>query len=308
LAEDNGPALLLGAALGAAALAHRDKLVLADAGETIVGFGDWAEQLVAESTGKLRRGILPVVVGSATAPGSAGGDRQPSWIGAAEPPRSGTAVVGPLGGLFLAWEYATAIAGRLLGIDPFDQPNVQESKDNTKALLDEAAGGPLVEPESERSFVEGPLVISGSSGIVGGAITLTGALDGLLAAVPPHGYLAIMAYLNRLTDTQAAELRDILAQRIPAAVTFGWGPRFLHSTGQYHKGGPAHGAFLQITAEPDGQLAIPDQPFDFATLQKAQALGDQKALTGRDRPFLRIHLTDRAAGLAALVAAARGTV
>jgi glucose-6-phosphate isomerase len=307
LADPDGPAVLLGAAIGAAALAGRDKLVLATADSPIVGLGDWVEQLVAESTGKQGRGILPVVVDSLDTPGGQGADRQPSVLGTDVPPSAGTAVNGPLGALFVAWEYATAIAGRILEIDPFDQPNVQESKDNTKALLDGASGGLLTEPEAERSFVDGPVSIYGSASVVGPAVTLTAALDGLLAQVPPGGYLAIMAYLDRLADKSAAELREAFAHRIPAAVTFGWGPRFLHSTGQYHKGGPAVGAFLQVTAEPDGDLAIPDQPFSFATLQRAQALGDQQALTGRARPFLRVHLADRATGLAALLAAARGT-
>jgi len=307
LASSDCPALLLGAALGGLALGGRDKLVLADAGSGIVGFGDWAEQLVAESTGKQGRGILPVVVGSPSAPGAEGADRQLSLLGAADAPAHGTAVTGTLGGLFLAWEYATAIAGRLLDIDPFDQPNVQESKDNTKALLQGAAGGVLVEPEPDRQFVDGLVVISGSATVLGAAVTLTSALDELLAAVPQGGYLAIMAYLDRFADAAAAGLRDVLAHRIGGAVTFGWGPRFLHSTGQYHKGGPAHGVFLQITGEPTQSLPIPDQPFDFATLQRAQALGDQQALTGRGRPFLRLHLTDRAAGLASVLAAAQAS-
>ena len=136
--SDN-PALALGAVMGGAALAGRDKLVLADAGSGIVGFGDWAEQLVAESTGKLGKGILPVVVESVDAPGTTPASDVHLVVIGADAPADGTAVSGPLGGQFLAWEYATAVAGRALQINPFDQPNVQESKDNTKAILEGTA-------------------------------------------------------------------------------------------------------------------------------------------------------------------------
>jgi glucose-6-phosphate isomerase len=114
-----------------------------------------------------------------------------------------------------------------------------------------------------------------------------------------------MAYLDRLGDSAAAEVRDLLAARIPHPVTFGWGPRFLHSTGQFHKGGPPVGVFLQITGATDADVAIPGQPFGFARLQLAQALGDIQALRARSRPAVRLHLTDRAAGIAALLKAAR---
>jgi hypothetical protein len=300
LADSDGPGLLLGAALGSGAASGRDKLVLLEAGSGIPGFGDWAEQLVAESTGKQGRGLLPVVVDGPDAPGIDGPDRQLSLLGADSAPPFGTAVSGPLGALFLIWEFATAVAGRVLEIDPFDQPNVQESKDNTSALLKESGDGPL--PEGTPAFSDGAVDVYGGPWL-GSATTLQGALEALLAAAPAHGYVAVMAYLDRLHETAAAGLRDGLAAATPAAVTFGWAPRFLHSTGQYHKGGPAVGVFLQITAEPELELVIPDQPFDFGRLQRAQSLGDGKALAQRGRPVLRVHLRDRAAGLAALLAA-----
>jgi glucose-6-phosphate isomerase len=304
LAAEDGPALLLGAALGAAAVAGRDKLVLADATGRLPGFADWTEQLVAESTGKQGRGMLPVVVSGTDAPGTAGPDRLPCLLGDADAPADGIAVEGPLGALFLVWEYATAVLGRLLQIDPFDQPNVQESKDNTNALLRDAGDGAL--PRSEPAFVAGPVQVFADPDLLAGASTVTAAMTGLLRQVPAGGYLAVMAYLDRLRDTTARGLRDVLAHRTAAAVTFGWGPRFLHSTGQYHKGGPARGAYLQITAEPEQYLDIPGRPFDFGELQRAQALGDQQALQGRGRPFLRLHLTDRAAGLETVLHAAEG--
>jgi glucose-6-phosphate isomerase len=129
------------------------------------------------------------------------------------------------------------------------------------------------------------------------------ALNALLASIPPRGYLAVMAYLDRETDACAAELRAALARHTERAVTFGWGPRFLHSTGQYHKGGPQVGSFLQLTGAVTQDLPVPDRPYSFGTLQAAQAAGDRKALADRHRPLLHLHLTDRSAGLGQLVGA-----
>ncbi|WP_283132864.1 glucose-6-phosphate isomerase [Rhizohabitans arisaemae] len=288
--EDN-PALTLGAALGASALAGRDKLVLADAGSGITGLGDWVEQLIAESTGKQGRGLLPVVVESASAFTGAP-DALETTIGRSASPLS---VSGPLGAQFLAWEYATAVAGRMLGIDPFDQPNVAESKENTARLLESGF------PEEEPVLTDGPVQVFGYDGDLSGG--LPGVLRGLLGAIPEHGYLAIMAYLDRQGDAQAARLRAAFADRTPHAVTFGWGPRFLHSTGQYHKGGPQNGVFLQITGAVADDLPVPGRPFTLGRLQTAQALGDLGALRERGRPAVRLHLTDRAAGLARLLEA-----
>ncbi|HWC34340.1 MAG TPA: glucose-6-phosphate isomerase [Mycobacteriales bacterium] len=298
-------AVALGAALGGYGAQGHDKVVIADAGSGIKGFGDWAEQLIAESTGKSGRGLLPVVVASPDSPGfDATADTHLVTIGATPPAAGGTAVDGPLGGQFLAWEFATAVAGRLLAIDPFNQPNVQESKDNTKAVLEAAKDGPL--PTGQALFTDGPIEVYGDRAHIGDAKDVTGVIDALLAAVPSTGYLAVMAYLDRLHDAATADLRDLLAARIRHPVTFGWAPRFLHSTGQFHKGGPPVGVFLQITGNVAADLAIPGQPFSFGRLQMAQALGDLQALQGRSRPAVRLHLTDRAAGIAALLAAARG--
>jgi glucose-6-phosphate isomerase len=301
LGQDDSPGLLLGAALGAGAGAGRDKLVLTDGGSGIDGFGDWAEQLVAESTGKQGKGLLPVVVG---APDEAGNEDRPDShrivVGGVSP-EPGTSVSGPLGAQFLVWEYAVAVAGRILGIDPFDQPNVQESKDNTNELLDEAGDGPL--PEGKPAFTDGPAAVYAESSVLGGATTLRGAITALLDQVDSGGYLAVMAYLDRISEAPVADVRSALASRLPHPVTFGWGPRFLHSTGQFHKGGPQVGVFLQVTAESDGDVLIPDRPFDFARLQRAQSLGDLHALDERHRPVLRVHLTDRAAGIPFLLAA-----
>ena len=308
LAVDGNSALVLGALIGGFGNAGHDKLVIADAGSGIQGFGNWAEQLIAESTGKLGRGVLPVVVEGVDAPGfMATSDTHLVVLGDADGTAADSAVSGPLGGQFLAWEYATAVAGRALRIDPFDQPNVQESKDNTKAVLEKAGDGPL--PESDPAFVDGAVEVHvADAALLDGAADLTGAISALLAAVPERGYLAVMAYLDRVADANAAELRAAFARRIPQQVTFGWGPRFLHSTGQYHKGGPQVGAFLQVTAAHTADLDVPGQPFTFGRLQLAQALGDLQALESRQRPVLRLHLTDRGPGLRQLLDAAAGPV
>jgi glucose-6-phosphate isomerase len=204
-------------------------------------------------------------------------------------------VNGPLGAHFLTWEFATAIAGRILEINPFDQPNVTESKDNTNRLLADGL------PETTPAFTDGAIAVYGDTE----GASVREAVTALLDAIPPHGYLAVLAYLDRFGDADAAEVRPALAVRTRQPVTFGWGPRFLHSTGQYHKGGPPVGAFLQITGEVTNDLPVPGKPYTFGTLQAAQAAGDLQALAGRGRPTLRLHLTDRSEGIAQLLAALR---
>jgi hypothetical protein len=303
LAADDNPALALGAVLGGGAVGGRDKLVLVP-GDGLVGFGDWAEQLVAESTGKQGKGLLPIVVEGPDAPGtepSAESNVVVVGTGDVAAPTVGTAVSGPLGAQLLAWEYATAVAGWTLRINPFDQPNVQESKDNTGAIL-EGAPSPVREP----LFSEGGVEVHATGDLLGEVDDLRGALDALLAAVPDRGYLAVMAYLDRRADADAEQLRAVLAGRLAHPVTFGWAPRFLHSTGQFHKGGPQTGVFLQITGAVEQDLEVPGRDFSFGSLQAAQALGDLRALDSRGRPALALHLTDRRQGLQALLQAARG--
>jgi glucose-6-phosphate isomerase len=311
-ASTDNPALALGAVLGGGAVAGRDKLIVVDSGSGLVGFGDWAEQLVAESTGKEGKGLVPVVVEGAAAPGTEpAADSHlvlltpPTTLTSGQPEGTGhthpdaTVVGGPLGAMFLAWEYATAVAGRVLRINPFDQPNVQESKDNTGAILS-GAQPPVAEP----LLVDTGLEVHGTSDLLAGVDDLHGALAALLAAVPERGYLAVMAYLDRHADATAVELRGALATRLAHPVTFGWAPRFLHSTGQLHKGGPQTGAFLQVTGAVTRDLDVPGRDFSFARLQSAQAMGDLRALSGRGRPVLRVHLTDRKTGLSTLLRAA----
>ncbi|GAA2089093.1 glucose-6-phosphate isomerase [Actinomadura alba] len=309
----DNPGLALGSALGAAALGGRDRLVLADHGSGILGLGDWAEQLIAGSTGKDGKGIAPVVVEGVDAPGFEAADDalllvlggRPHAAGLAGPAEeAGVSVCGPLGGQFLLWQYATAVAGRVIGVNPFDQPNVQESKDNTAALLRGATDGtaPMI-INAEPALVAGSVEIHAPTELLNGARDLRSVFDALLTAVPDRGYVAVMAYLDRIGDAVATELRPLLAARSAQArktavpVTFGWGPRFLHSTGQYHKGGPQTGLFLQITGAVHDDVAVPGRPYTLKALQLAQAFGDLRALRSRDRPAVRLHLRDRAEGL-----------
>lgn len=339
LADDGegNPGLVLGAALGATD-PLRDKIVVVDEGCGIVGFGDWVEQLLAESTGKQGTGLLPVVVEGPRAPevgriaadvlvvrlvpaqdpddvadqadavagpGGAelavhpgGADTAEVAVGPGDADEAEVTVAGPLGAQFLLWEYATAVAGRLLGVNPFDQPDVESAKRATRGLLD-------VRPASEPpELVDGVIELRATPGLLDGVDDLPAALAALIARLPRDGYLAVMTYLDRERDAAAAGLRPILADRTGRPVTFGWGPRFLHSTGQFHKGGPAVGAFLQVTGEPAEDLPVPGRPFGFGRLVAAQAAGDAQVLAGQGRPVLRLHLRDRAAGLEQLLAAA----
>ena len=280
--EDN-PGLQLGAALGADG---RDKIALDASAGPLPGFGDWAEQLIAESTGKQGAGLLPVVV-EPDAPEVLlpADDVHVIRVGGDAPP-VGTSVVGNLGQQFLLWEYATAVSGRLLGIDPFNQPDVESAKIAARGLLD-------AQPEpATPAFIDGPVHVFATDGLLHGESTVAGAVEALLAAVPERGYLAVMAYLDRLRDAHVAQVRAPLAKRTGRPVTFGWGPRFLHSTGQFHKGGPAVGAFLQITGLVRSDLAVPDRPFTFGTLIAAQAAGDSQVLADHGRPVLRLHVQD----------------
>ncbi|MER5390194.1 glucose-6-phosphate isomerase [Saccharopolyspora sp. NPDC002686] len=298
---DGNPAVQLAAALGAAHAGGAEKVVFADTGSGIKGFGDWVEQLIAESTGKNGTGLLPVVVEGTDAPGfaDAGPDATTVAVG---PAVAGARIStqGPLGGQLLLWEFATALAGRLLEINPFDQPDVEAAKKAARALLDGPAGGPAATP----ALVDGSIEVHASGDwLSAGVGTVVEALRAFLATAPKNGYLAVQAYLDRLDDASAAVLRPELARRTGLQTTFGWGPRFLHSTGQYHKGGHQNGVFLQITGDAEQDLEVPERPYTLAGLQRAQALGDGQVLAEHNRPVLRLHLTDRVTGLVELVKA-----
>jgi glucose-6-phosphate isomerase len=288
------PGLRLGALFGLANHEGVDKLVLADGGSAYPGFGDWAEQLIAESTGKDGKGILPVVVEDADAP-----DFQPNTadelLATFGPqvrddirPSSGfgAAVEAELGAQLLLWEYATAVAGEVIGINPFDQPDVESAKAAARAMLDGAGASPAP------LFTDQGIEVYASGDWIGDAATVDAAVAALLGELDGGiGYVSIQAYLDRHRDSALAATRASLARRTHRPVTFGWGPRFLHSTGQYHKGGPHTGVYLQITGNPEQDLAIPDRPFTFQGFITAQAVGDGQVLADHERPVLRLHLT-----------------
>jgi len=254
------------------------------------GLSDWIEQLVAESTGKNQVGRLPVVAETAHN-GREGGAFTIAFAGVAD-----LVVAADLASQFIVWEWVTALVGAALGIDPFNQPNVTEAKEQTSALLNEWKG---VLPSFAGDLNDGVLEIFGTGK------NATDALTNLIAQIPDDGYIAIMAYLDRKDDVRVAELRAILADKSGRPVTFGWGPRFLHSTGQFHKGGQQNGVFLQITGVVKKDIAIPGQNYGFNTLVAAQALGDGKALASRKYPLLRFNLTNRAMGISELLDAAK---
>ncbi|MEX2159710.1 MAG: bifunctional transaldolase/phosoglucose isomerase [Dehalococcoidia bacterium] len=271
---DKHPGAWLGAVLGEAALAGRDKLTLVLPDE-IATFGTWVEQLIAESTGKEDRGIVPVEGEPLGQPDVYGDDRLFVAIGdhdglpALED--AGHPVVRlpyrdrlQVGGEFFRWEFATAVAGHVLGIHPFDQPNVQEAKDATARIL---ADGETDLPE-------------------------LGDLGSLLAQVRSGDYIAIHAYTPRTAAIEATlqHARLALRDRYRVATTVGYGPRFLHSTGQLHKGGPNTGVFIQIVGDDSGDLQVPGKPFTFGRLKRAQALGDYRSLEERGRRVARVTL------------------
>jgi glucose-6-phosphate isomerase len=314
----NNPGLKLGAAMGEAALAGRDKLTILTSSR-LAAFGDWAEQLVAESTGKAGKGIVPIVNEPLGDPSSYGDDRffvvitlagdDLGELGAfiVEHGALHIELADPIdvGAEFVRWEVATAAVGIVLGIDPFDQPNVQESKDATTSLLDAfRSRGALPQPMPIVSD-DGMAAYADPGALGDTPVTVEGAVRELLTRIDAgRDYFAILAYLppdddvSELLQTMRARVRDALG----VATTLGFGPRFLHSTGQLHKGGPDTGVFLQLTADPSKDLPIPGWEESFGTLVAAQALGDLTSLQRRGRRALRVHMSDLDAGLTRLEA------
>jgi glucose-6-phosphate isomerase len=289
-ATDN-PGLWLGALLARTpnGSGFKDKFLIET--DQLSGFGDWVEQLVAESTGKQQRGTLPVVV-TTSAPEIRNLPADTLLIRFSDAQLTSEDAVfhGALGELFLLWEYATVVAGYLQGTNPFDQPNVESAKVAARALLDSPAA------EADPDFVDRGISVKGY-GIELHQSTLDAAVEQLLGMVSDASYISIHAYLNRLAYPQLESLRDVIAARTARPVTFGWGPRFLHSTGQYHKGGPKQGVFIQILGEFGTDLEIQDRPFTFGGLIAAQAAGDANVLKDNGLPVLAISLNDVLSGL-----------
>ncbi len=313
VAPDASPAVRLGALMGAASLAGCDKLTIR-ATPTLASFGAWAEQLIAESTGKEGRGVLPVV----DEPSGCHAGRDRIYVdlvlrgdGEAAPslaPEAHETItvddVHGLGALFFRFEMATAMAGVVLGVNPFDEPNVSEAKAATNAVLSGGGEAPrLVSAASAKSGTA-----SGTSAGAGFRVNVAppasahlkaGAdagtwLGEFLGAATPGDYVALLAYVAPTAGRRALlqEIRALASRRAKAATTLGWGPRYLHSTGQLHKGGAANGMFLLFTQDEEkaGDLAIPGKPFTFARLFSAQGEGDLRTLAARGRRVAEIRL------------------
>jgi hypothetical protein len=317
VAAHENPGLMLGAALGDLAKNNKRNKVTFLVPDTISSLGMWLEQLLAESTGKEGTGLLPVAGEPIGEPTVYGEDRVFVFIRMKDKPdknlvssvstlrEAGQPVITiflddllDLGQEFFRWEIATATAGAILGINAFNQPNVQESKDNTNRLLAMVrAQGKF--PEEKPSLTKGPLKLYFDKK----AATVPDALKQFLDQAHPGGYLALMAYIpeNAANDEALQDIRNLLQDYLHMTTTLGYGPRFLHSTGQFHKGGPNTGLFLQLTADDVEDVPIPGAPYTFGIFKRAQALGDLEALQKHGRRVGRVHLgSDVNRGLAVL--------
>jgi transaldolase/glucose-6-phosphate isomerase len=322
-AEEN-PGAVLGAILGVLASQGRDKVTLI-ASPGIHDLGAWLEQLLAESTGKAGKGLIPVdrePLGSPDLYGrdrllvylrldsapDADQDRRVASLQAAGQPIVLIQVRGPyeIAAEFFRWEFATAVAGSILGINPFDQPDVEASKIATRRLTEEfektgrlPGETPILEADGIRLFADP----RNARDLAAGGRTLAGVLRAHLARIRPGDYAALLAYVEMTAAHEAAlqGIRTRLRDRYRVATCLGFGPRFLHSTGQAYKGGPGTGVFLQITSDDALDLPVPGQRYTFGVVKAAQARGDLEVLAERGRRALRVHLgADVPAGLRTL--------
>jgi glucose-6-phosphate isomerase len=310
------PGAALGAVIGVLATGGRDKLTFLLPGP-ICSFGMWLEQLIAESTGKEGTGVVPVAGDPVESRQDYGEGRlfvefkmknEPDEFVEAKADslrKAGHPVITihmrdrlDLGEQFFLWEVATATTGVLLGINPFDQPNVEETKEATGKILDEVQRRGRV-PEASMEMAHGPLRLY----LAGGASSVPQALSMFFKGAARDDYLGILAYLteDEANESILRRIRILVRDRMRIAVTAGYGPRYLHSTGQLHKGGTSRGFFLLLTSDAAEDAGIPGQPYTFGMLMRAQALGDFEAMRKRRRRVLRVHLgSDAPAGLAAL--------
>jgi len=293
------PGLDLGVFIGFNAAEGRDKLTVL-LPPSLRALGLWIEQLVAESTGKHGKGALPVVDEPLGRPDEYGTDRafvaiatekdapDPARLDAIEaaghPMLRLSTRVSALGAEFFRWEFATAVAGAVLGINPFDEPNVSEAKEKTKAILgkQDFTGGTPVASGSGVSVFSSKFAAPTPAAVVAEAVESLG----------PRDYVAFLSYLpaDPAIEAAIAGIREMIRAAKRSATTFGVGPRYLHSTGQYHKGGPNTCVAFVITGEDETSTPIPEAPFTFAQLKRAQAVGDYQTLEAHDRRTVRIHL------------------
>jgi transaldolase/glucose-6-phosphate isomerase len=321
---DRHPGVALGVILGAVAARGHDKVTLV-ASPGLEALGAWLEQLLAESTGKAGTGLIPVDREPLGPPDAYGPDRlivhlrldsapdaaqdgAVARLEAAGQPVVRIAIPEPyhVAAEFFRWEFATAVAGAVLGINPFDQPDVEASKVATRRLTTEFEGTgrlpgetPFLEADGLRLFADR----RNATELEGGGRTLAGALRAHLGRIRPGDYVALLAYVEMTAAHEAAlqAMRTRVRDRARVATCLGFGPRFLHSTGQAYKGGPNSGVFLQITCDDAEDLPVPGRRYTFGVVKAAQARGDFEVLAERGRRALRVHLgPDVPAGLAAL--------
>ena len=286
--DSANPGLILGAAMARSVngVSLKDKIgLLAD--QSLPGFGDWIEQLVAESTGKQSKGVLPVVLKSSSYETFADlNDMLLIKISATEHAvmEDGVSIVAPLAEQFLLWEFATAVASRLIGINPFDQPDVESAKIAARGMLEQRSAV----TSSQHTFDS--IEVSALGIDLDGVTGVPTALVKLLSELSSDGYISVHAYMDRTAPVSAEALRDAFSSVADRPTTFGWAPRFLHSTGQYHKGGPRQGVFIQLVATSQDDVQVPDRDFTFGELIASQAAGDAKVLADLGRPVLTLTL------------------
>ena len=317
ISDDQNPGLLLGVVLGELAKAGRDKVTLVTSPQ-LWDLGAWLEQLLAESTGKNGRGLIPVDLEEIATPDLYGEDRVFVYIRLKDDADAGqeagienlreahfpiiqidVAELLDLGAEFFRWEYATAVAGAVLNINPFDQPNVQESK-NFTAELTQAYEKEGTLPAQTPFFIDEDVLIYADVANSQALGTLNSCIAGLLNQIRAGDYVALCAYvdMNEENITALQALRHRIRNVYRVATTLGFGPRFLHSTGQLHKGGPNNVVVVQLTSDDVTDVDIPGRAFSFGVLKQAQALGDASALSSRKRRAIRIHFkTDIIAGI-----------
>ena len=293
LIEDDvdNEAIILAAAMArtAAKSGFKDKIGIITDSASLPDFADWAEQLIAESTGKDEKGILPVVLQTQSFEVTeTPNDLLLVAVSANEEFEANSEILvsGSLGAQFLLWEYATVIASRLLELNPFDQPDVESAKVAARGMLAEK-GNPV-----PVQFIDGNIGVNAIGLNLNGISTVHEAITKLFADLGERSYVAVHAYLDRISGLDSIGFREAVAKATARPSTFGWGPRFLHSTGQYHKGGPRNGVFLQLVTEESEDLDVPGREFTFGELIASQAAGDAKVLADLGRPVLTLTLAN----------------